>query len=251
MWAKTLTKIKFEGILVIEMKNITKSFIFNYYPIILALGALIVALMFQFPFFEINLPENIIKGLNYCGSLLSEGFCFSFMFYYFVDFRPLQKNINHTQKIIKTKISSLKLNVPFIWNNLNVKDFLSLDPKESFFEQLGTPRFPIVPEYMSTWLENWYYRINQTLNEFGEFHQYIEMNFFQEVENIKNELYKLNAIIRLLKVNSKGMIFHFDQNNINAIIEIDKSIQLLNEALPAKWWKDSCSNFPDEIGWRS
>jgi hypothetical protein len=46
-----------------------------------------------------------------------------------------------------------------------------------------------------------------------------------------------------------GFLFMSAMNHILSVFMPMEHISLM--ALPAKWWKDPCSNFPDGIGWQS
>jgi hypothetical protein len=79
----------------------------KHYPLILSAVSLIAAVAFEFPFIPCRLSDKAAKLINYSGSLIFEGACFSFLFFYFVEHRPQQKNIKHTGRII-TQPSHMK-----------------------------------------------------------------------------------------------------------------------------------------------
>jgi hypothetical protein len=213
-------------------KGKVRNFRDKYWPIFFSFFLFVMAIVFDNPFILCSFSEDIIKIINKCGSLISEGLCFSFAFYYFVDFRPRLKSIDRAKRIIEKKIKALELSVPFIpgdRRDITVLDFLNLDPLQSFFIQLNLPRLPHCPELGETWLSNWKDKIEIAFKEINEYHQFIDIEFFEELENLKNDVVLLNGLLHLLQISREiGMKQSFDKE---AILRINSNIQNLKDKL--------------------
>jgi hypothetical protein len=90
-----------------------KNFLKDTYPLISSIFLFISAVFFENPFIECNFSEVKIKIINTMGLLLSEGLCFSFLFFYFIEFLPSIKAKNKAKIILSYKIQKLILTIPF------------------------------------------------------------------------------------------------------------------------------------------